>query len=71
MTETANAPAAQVNVLKTPEYQKLLAETEKLAKANAKLAKKVEDQKTALKGKQTEIKNLKKSGNKKMHISQH
>lgn len=61
-----------VPVLESPEYKKLLAETEKLAKANATLEKKVEDQKKALKGKETQISNLKKKGVKgKMHITRH
>jgi predicted nucleic acid-binding Zn-ribbon protein len=62
-----------VPVLESPEYKKLLAETEKLAKANEKLTKEVENKKTALKGKQTEITKLRRElkGSGKMHIRQH
>ena len=72
MTDTANAAPTEVDVLQSPEYKKLLAETEKLVKANEKLAKKVDDLKTAIKGRETQIKNLKAKGSKgRMHMTRH
>ena len=61
-------PAKAVDVTKTPEYKKL-------AEENAKLKTQLENKAKALKGKETQITNLKakleKGTEKKMHLTQH